>query len=102
MQERIQDIDNVKIGFIDFLRPIDFYMLQLMAKLVIAFIILVSTTVLIYLGFIYTFHEDKWHRYFPVNEYDNSIESQHSYHTRRNIPMQSQQPISAKAKSDEL
>ena len=73
MQERVAKIEAHKLSFADFLSSLDYDMLKLFVKSMLAYLFASVILSLIFLVCVYFFNEDLWYEYFPVSDDEQVI-----------------------------
>jgi len=74
LQERLEKIKNTKVSIKDFfVTALDWHMLGLFFKTILAYLLCVTILCIIYLILIYFFNKAMWYEYFPIEDYSDDI-----------------------------
>ncbi len=66
--KRIREIESTKVGLKEFLQCLDWSMLGLFVKGMLAYFTIGGILCLIFLCFVYKFNEQLWYEYFPAED----------------------------------
>jgi len=74
LQERLEKIKNTKVSIKDFFQTaLDWHMLGLFFKTILAYFLCVTFLCIIYLVLIYFFNKAMWYEYFPIEDLSDDI-----------------------------